>query len=285
MIITPTFDTTSQTLAAPPGFYQAVNEAIQLVCGKFAGNNLNITIQFGYGSIANSAAALTTSGGQSEYFLFEAGSGTTVLSSLKTGLTTNAKTQYAIAAANSIPTVTDPTGGATMWLTNAQAACLGLTTLSPGTLIGFIGIVNNITFFWSREKGAQSGYDAVGMLVHEITENLGRDGFKLTSFAGTTSYYPFDLFSYTAPGTRNFTSYAASYVSHDGGVTHLNTTSTTGSSDTMDWNGVTNDSFNTISSSGVINTMSINDIITMDGLGYQAGPLYAVSGSGVGKGF
>lgn len=285
MIIIPTFDTTTSTINAPVGFFAAVQEACTLVAGKFTGNNLSMTIQFGYGSVANSVPALTSSGAQSEFFLLEVGSGTTSLSTLKSGLLANARTTYATIAANSVPTITDPTSGGTMWITYSQAWVLGIQLQTAGTLVGYVGLNSGNTYFWTKANGAQSGYDAVGMFAHEITEVMGRDGFKLSSFSSTTAYYPFDLFSYTAPGTRSFTSYAASYISHDGGITNLNTTSTAGSGDTMDMNGATIDSFNSTATVNVLLPMTISGIIMMDALGYQAGPLYAVSASGVGKGF
>ena len=71
---------------------------------------------------------------------------------------------------------------------------------------------------------AVNGTDAFSFLAHELSEVMGRQMNFAPSdpynFGGT--YYPEDLFDYTAAGVRSFSSGAAHrYFSDNGGVTNI----------------------------------------------------------------
>ena len=125
------------------------------------------------------------------------------------------------------------------------------------------GVTNPFTFSGPIAPGT---FDFQGVAAHEISEVMGRLGFS----GGSNQFSLIDNFSYTAAGAKALRGGAGNFFSIDNGTTLLkqfnDTTVTSG--DTRDWNGGSNDSFNNISDSGVINAVSAVDLQVMDAIGY-----------------
>jgi hypothetical protein len=162
-------------------------------------------------------------------------------------------------------TASDPTNGAGTWvLMRAQAKALGHIpddmSDDGGTTFG---VTNPFTFSGPITPGT---FDFQGVAAHEISEVMGRLGFSGQS----NQFSLIDNFSYTAAGAKALRGGAGNFFSIDNGTTLLkqfnDTTVTSG--DTRDWNGGSNDSFNNISDSGVVNTVSAVDLQVMDAIGY-----------------
>jgi len=165
--------------------------------------------------------------------------------------------------------------GNTWYVSDAELAALGLGQGIPrGTTVdGYVGLSNSTSFTYNPEDRAVSGeYDAIGVLEHEISEDMGR-----VANYGEDNFSPLDLFRYASPGTIA-TAGTAAYFSIDGGNTNLdqfNNHSKYGgdpgdwSSATGDINPVPDDSYDAFASSGVANLVSPTDLTVMEALGYS----------------
>src|SRR5262249_53305198 len=181
----------------------------------------------GYGEVGGatmSAGAL----GQSLYYVSMYN-----YSQVKNALTANATSAADLSAVASLP-ATDPTNGGTFYVNSAEQKALGLQ--SGVYTDGFVGFNAGGVFDYDSSDGV-SGYDFVGTALHEFSEVLGRelmDGLSAT-------YYPLDLFHYSASGVRTFSN--GGYFSVNNGQTNLNTFNA-GGGDAGDWAGSTIDAAN-----------------------------------------
>jgi hypothetical protein len=92
------------------------------------------------------------------------------------------------AAVNKLQSMTDPSGGQLYFVPNAQAKMLGL----PGTTNGTDDTIILNSLYWNDSSISAHMGDAVGVLLHELTEGgMGRIGGQWAMM---------DLFRYTAQG-------------------------------------------------------------------------------------
>src|SRR4029079_11065342 len=115
-------------------------------------------------------------------------------------------------------------------------------------------------------------YDFQGVVLHEITEVLGR---AMNGGANAT-WYPLDLFHYAAPGVRTLSGTTPGYFSVDNGQTNLNTFNSNAGGDFGDWAGNTIDGGNAFGWTGAVTPLSAADLAAMDGIGWNL----ATTGSG-----
>jgi hypothetical protein len=170
-------------------------------------------------------------------------------------------------AITSLPTASPLSG--TILTTSAQAKALGLS--SSSTIDGYVGFSNKATFDYDNTDGVTPGtYDFNGVVLHEVTEIMGRMLLTGKILAGSTKdYTALDLFHWSAAGTRDLVSTKAGYFSVDGGATSLAAFNTVSGGDAGDWaSSVSNDAMDAFSSSGVANTVSNVDLTTLDVIGW-----------------
>ena len=254
LIINVSYD--SSVANAPAGFEADIAEGVQFFESQIT-TPVTLNIDVGYGEIDGQSLAGNALG-ESESYLIQ-----TNYSTLRNALIAHATSPADQSAIASLP-ATDPTKGAPLFVTYANAQALGLS--AGGVLDGYLGFAATSAFDYNDNGASVSGYDFLGVVEHELSEVMGRitlDGNLQSGFA------PEDLFHYSASGVRDFSGTTAGYFSTNGGVTNLNSFNTNSGGDFGDWSGATHDAANAYSSPNVINAFSAVDLTVMDAIGYN----------------
>ncbi len=192
---------------------------------------------------------------------------------LTAALRSHATTADDLLAVNGLPAA-DPSNGAGFSIPTTEARILGLAAQS-NTIDDKVVLNSDLNFTF--------GQDAVGVLLHEISEGV----FGRVSSLGLDSgrFGPLDLFRFTAGGVRDFTGGSDGVTTYFGvdsaHVTSLafhNSISATGVNDGFDlgdWSGARGDAFGPGGPNSP-GTVSATDLKVLDVLGWNP------TGSGVG---
>ena len=165
-------------------------------------------------------------------------------------------------------------GNANVVLTSANARALGFTAnvATDSTITLNTSIMN-----YTGKAFDSSFYSLLAVVEHELNEALGI-GSELNTGLTNTAVFVEDLFRYSAPGTRSYTtaSGATAYFSVDGGVTNIagfNQPGCTGCSDYNDWDGTAiriQNAFGTPGSTGNISmALTSPEAKVLDAIGYN----------------
>ena len=259
---------------APAGFKTAVQAAVSYLDNLFS-NNVTVPIVFSYGEIQGQALGSGSIGQSSAngWFLN--------YSQVKAALTATATSADDHASLASLPSA-DPTNGGQFFVTDAQAAALGITN-NPSfqsSVDGYVGLSSSYAMdFNPSSRAAPNAYDAVGVLEHEITEVLGRQGAIGTwTNNGTKVYTALDLFRYSSPGVRDLTP-GPGYFSVDGKTMLMAYNNPQNGGDVGDWaSSVVGDSFGD-ASPDTVDAVSQTDQREMNVIGWT---LSSTAGGGSG---
>jgi len=258
MQIDVTYDQSTGSL--PAGFVTAVNYVVNYYDTLFT-SNVTIKIDVGYGEIDGQALGSNDLGeSYAPQYLQES------YSSVRAALLAQGAPGASTLPANS------PLSGS-LYMSQAEAQALGLMSAISTSYVGFSSD-SNIFSYTPNATPASDQYYFVGVVEHEISEDMGRVSLLNDQ---PYNYSPIDLFRYSSPGVRDLTTGGAgstAYFSINNGTTNLGTwNNRTSNGDLADWypEGPApggNDAFNDYSNPGVINTVSSNDITLMEALGW-----------------
>ena len=240
---------------APAGFKAVITAAVQFLDATFS-NTATINIDVGWGEVDGQSLGSNALG--ESIANYTSASYTAVR---------NALLAESAPGASTLP-LSSPLSN-TLSLTTAEAKALGLLP-SSGSIDGFVGFssIANTFSFSAGSAPPSSEYYLLGVVEHEITEDMGRV---------STLNSPMDLYRYSSPGVRSLHtggSGSTAYFSIDNGTTNLGSWNNNPSNgDLGDWypsgpaaGGY--DAFNDYSNPGVINVVSGNDITLMDAIGW-----------------
>jgi len=252
---------------APAGYFSGIREAIDILERTFAPNAVTLIFSFDW----------QDSGGT---FLGHSGSPETVrgivgqfsgctYGAYRDAIKCSANTTTMRSAAQNLP-ATLPGGTFAMRVNQAWALGFNLPNRTNSSTAVIIGS----EWSWSFTRtGGVSNFDFVGVLLHEITECMGRIRYANTDAngIGISEVTGLDLLSYTS-GSLSYSS-SGGYLSVDGGVTSINTWNT-GAGDIMDWAGATTDCCNASLGTGLVPFSNV-DIQTMNAIGWKVTPSIA----------
>lgn len=231
LVITPTFDSSITGNVNSAAIQAMINQAVAVYHSLFT-DAITVSILFRYSTTSPNGSPLGTGTlAQSAFVLYSIPWNTYV-----NALTADAKTSNDTTANASLP-------GAPLSMnilpSSANGRALGLNTpgvmkadgtLGGGTFDGIVTINSAKPFQFTRPPG-MGNFDALRSTEHEIDEVLGLGSY----LPGAGDLRPQDLFSWSAPGTRNITSVGSRYFSIDGGNTNIVGFNQDSSGDFGDW--------------------------------------------------
>jgi Ca2+-binding RTX toxin-like protein len=228
----------ASTNTAPAGFKTQIQQAANILQADFT-DNVTINIRVGWGEVdGTSLGAQYIAEGGPDYVY------NLTYSQVKSWLGYDGKSADDLKALASLP-ATNPHGTATYEISTAQGKAMGIGSPTDPGVDGSIGFGTGWTSNW------------LPVALHEITHAMGR-----------VDQSAFDLFRFSSPGVRQFTSGLPAYFSIDGGVTHLANFGV--ASDTSDFKNdylTPSDVFDEYVSSAT--TLSQLDLRVMDVLGFD----------------
>jgi hypothetical protein len=247
---------------APSGFTAGLNAAVSFFQNTFY-DPVTVNIAIGYGEVEGQTLDPSALGSSIAYF------NNYSYSQIRSALAADSTSAADASSFASLP-LNNPNAG-NYWMTTAQAKAVGLQGVSSH-LDGYVGFTNSPILDFDSSNGVSPGqYDFLGVIVHEITEVMGRQLMTGATFGGSPGYSVMDLLHFSAPGVHSFVGAQSGYFSVDNGVSNLGNLNTNARGDYGDWaSSVGNDAMLAFSHSGVVNGISVNDLKLMDVIGWDA---------------
>jgi hypothetical protein len=216
LTFTPIFDA---TLTALPGAVTTIDNTLALYSGLFS-TNINVTIYF----------ANTTSGlGESTTSFYSAtyggvGGVCSKLAATSSGDATDTSSIAATGSCGTAATNNPVNSTTTMFFSSADGRAMGFNTPGAVSADGHSGLdaeiqLNSSSMNVTRPDSNSGFYDMQSVVEHEVDEVLG----TISGLNGSLAPAVADLFRYSAPGTRSFTTSGTAYLSVNGGTTNLAT--------------------------------------------------------------
>ena len=246
---------------APAGFTAALNAAVSFFQRTFQ-DPVTVNIAVGYGEVNGQPLGSGALGSSLTYF------NNYTYAQIFAALAADSTSADDASSIASLP-LSNPVSG-NYWMTTAQAKAVGLQGASSH-LDGYVGFTSSPILDFDNSNGVSPGqYDFFGVIMHEITEVMGRQLIVGANFGGGPSYDAMDMFHFSAPGVHSFVGAQSGYFSLDNGVTNLGNFNTNSHGDYGDWaSSMGNDAMLAFSHAGVVNGVSAADLKLMDILGWD----------------
>jgi len=218
LAIIPTFDSSILNNGNSAAIQATINQAIAIYQSLFT-DPISVKILFRYSNTTPSGGSMGTALARSTFVVY-----TVPWNTVRNAITADAKTGNDAIANASLPAsplstnlVPSSANGRAIGLNTPPAMFANGTVGTGGPYDGIVTLNSAQPFQFNRPPSV-GNYDALRSTEHEMDEILG-----LGSFIGGSSsdLNPQDLFSWSAPGTRNLTSSGSRYFSINGGNTNI----------------------------------------------------------------
>jgi hypothetical protein len=262
--ITVTFDQDTSTL--PAGFVADVDAVVAYFQSIF-GDTINMNLHIDYGEYwdGKEFEPVPSDDNAHSYGLVSS----YTYAQINTALNNDSKDVYDDNAVANLAGSDPVTTTHTYYLMNSEAQALGLFSTSTAA-DAWIGLSNTVDFDYDRSNGIAAGEtDFIGVVAHELTEDLGRQlGVQEEDVGTNPSDFISDLFHYSSKNVLDFQ--RGGYISEDGGVTDLGNFNTSNGGDAGDLVTATPaNSFQANSTASTYNDVTPDDLIWMDIIGYD----------------
>ncbi len=231
LTIMPTFDGSITGDPNATAIEGMINQAIAIYQSQFS-DPITIRILFRYSTTEVNGNPLPPGVlARSNFVIYTMAWNTYVNALIADARTSNDTTANASLPGSPLSTSVVPSsaGGRAVGL-NTPGTMAANGTVGSGTFDGIITLNRNQPFQFTRPTGASS-YDALRSTEHEMDEILGL-GSNVNS---STNRRPQDLFTWSAPGTRSFSSSGARYFSINSGNTNIVNLNQDSGGDFGDW--------------------------------------------------
>ena len=217
LVIHPTFDASITGNPNAAAIESAINQAISLYESLFA-DPITIEIYFRYANTQPDGTPFGVGvGAQSNYVVYDI-PWSTFIGSLaadsKTGNDATAGSSLPISAI-SLNLSSSGADGRAVGLDSPPAMFADGHVATGGPYDGIVSLNSGFSFQFTRPPSS-ANYDAQAVIEHEIDEVLGL-GSLLNSPPSHADLHPQDLFSWSAPGTRNYSKVGTRYLSINNG--------------------------------------------------------------------
>jgi hypothetical protein len=233
-VINATFDSSITNNANSAAIESTINQAIALYESLYS-DPITVPILFRYSSTKPDGSPIgSTSFIALSNYVFYRIQWSTYISALQADAkTANDATANASLPANALSANITPSSaaGRAIGLNTAPAMFDDATVSSGGPYDGIVTLNSAAPFQFFR-PASSSNYDALRATEHEIDEVLGLGSYLN---APGSDLRPQDLFSWSAPGTRNVSKSGSRYFSIDGGNTDIVGFNQTPNFDFGDW--------------------------------------------------
>jgi len=234
LVINPTFDSSITGNPQSAAIQSMINQAVALYPALF-GDSITAEILFRYSDTEPDGTPIDGSIAESLYVVYGIPWGAYIFN-----LKADAKTTNDTTANTGLPTlpmtpnlVTASANGRAIGLDTPPSMFADGTVADGGPYDGIVTINSSQPLQFTRPPSSNN-YDARRLTEHEIDEILGL-GSYLGGPPPNSDFRPQDLFSWSAPGTRNHTALGTRYFSIDNGTTDIVGFSQDSTGDFGDW--------------------------------------------------